>query len=125
MNDKRKLLVTFILGAVAGALVAWPSTHCFMRWKSSGEGRGARHHKRMLREFNRKLDLTEDQKKQIELVLDGKRKKIEELREQTRPKFKELRESTKNEIRALLRPDQFDKFDKLAEEHEKRWEQKR
>lgn len=127
MNEKKKIAGSFLLGIAVGGLVAGPATHFFMRWSGSGTHgeRGAQHHKRLVKEFTKKLDLGEEQKAQIERVLDNKRLKIEELREQIRPKFKELRESARIEIRAMLRPDQIEKFDQIADQHEKQWEQKR
>lgn len=74
----------------------------------------------MLKVLDRKLELTPEQSGRVEAILQDKRRKLEAMREEAKPRFDALREEGRAEIRALLTPEQREKFDALEERWKKR-----
>ncbi len=66
--------------------------------------------------FSRKLNLDADQRTRLREVLETNKKKMEALRADVHPKFEALQKSMSADIRAFLRPDQIEKFEKLEQE---------
>ncbi len=79
----------------------------------------------MLEEFGRRLDLTEEQSRQIEAILEEKRKKISALRAEIRPRFDEIRRAVREDIRTVLKPRQIEEFDAIQDEWEERRRKRR
>src|SRR4051812_21623073 len=69
--------------------------------------------KYIVRQFNRRLKLDDDQKKQVETILLEKRKKMESIRADAKPRLEQIRQETRQEISKILRPDQLKKFEIL------------
>jgi ElaB/YqjD/DUF883 family membrane-anchored ribosome-binding protein len=63
-----------------------------------------------------RLDLSEDQKKQIEDLLRVSRREAEEIRRELRPRLEKYLEATRARFDALLTPEQRSKFEKLYRE---------
>ncbi|HWS98779.1 MAG TPA: Spy/CpxP family protein refolding chaperone [Pyrinomonadaceae bacterium] len=105
----------FLLGGVTGA--ALDSVY---RLKA----RGGRHEERDKRKFEmmkRDLGLTDEQSGQIRAILDETRNEYRALREKCRPQYDAARSAARARIRALLNPEQQQKFDvKAAERDAKR-----
>lgn len=131
MNDKGKIVRSFILGFVLGGALVYTGIH-FYRHYCKGQILWGRHHrfdsKKMLEKLSKELDLNANQRAQVEKILESNLPKFKELKESVRPKFDAIRESIQKEIRALLNPEQQIKFNKLVEDFEKRrekWEERR
>jgi Spy/CpxP family protein refolding chaperone len=67
------------------------------------------------------LNLTADQKPKVQAVLDGQRQKVRDLRgdasltpEDRRTKMKAIHEDTTTQMKAILTPEQFDKWQKMS-----------
>jgi Spy/CpxP family protein refolding chaperone len=65
----------------------------------------------------KQLDLTDDQKVKVKTILDAQGKKMRELnadtslsREEKRPKMQSIREETMTQMKAVLSPEQFEKW---------------
>lgn len=74
-----------------------------------------------------KLNLTEEQKAKVDSILEAKHKERKAIFENVHPKMEALRKSTDKEIRAILTPEQQEKFDKISEKREekiKEWKSK-
>ena len=68
------------------------------------------------------LNLTDDQKAKVKTILDGQMQKMRELRDDTslspedrRPKMQAIREETTAQMKAVLTPDQFEKWQKTMQ----------
>lgn len=105
----KQVLPALAAGILLGASVPIYAGKHFRRSFQNPEKQGHR----MLERFSRKLDLTAEQKEKVGAVLESSRQRMEALWKEGRPKFDAIRESTNTEIRALLGPEQREKFDKL------------
>jgi Spy/CpxP family protein refolding chaperone len=61
------------------------------------------------------LDLTADQRRQIDEILERSHEEAEMLRHEMQPRLRQLFESTGAEIEAILTPEQQEKFRQLRE----------
>lgn len=110
----------FLLGGVTGA--ALDSVY---RLRASGGERahgrrGQRDTKKLFEEMKRDLSLTEEQAGQIRTVLDETRNEYRALREKCRPQYDAARADARTRIRALLTPEQQQKFDAKTAERDAR-----
>lgn len=106
------LVVTFLLGGIAGAfgMQAYHRVH-FAHELAGPPGR-ARMHFRM-EAMSRQLDLTRDQRKKIEAIFQKHEGERRAIFKQCAPGFEKLRAKIDNEIRAVLNADQQKKFEVL------------
>ncbi|MBI5595066.1 MAG: hypothetical protein HY928_03145 [Elusimicrobia bacterium] len=74
----------------------------------------------MLRFLGRRLELAPEQRDAVKAILDDKRRKLDAMRSEAEPRFEALRLEGRREIRAVLRPDQQERFDRLEADWEKR-----
>ena len=123
MNDKKIVVRSFILGLILGGALSFTGLHCYRRHRMDGGLWGRHGHfdsKKLLEKFTKELDLSAEQKSQVEKILETNLPKMKALRETVRPQFKAIGESLQSEIRAVLKPDQLPKFNKMAAEYEAR-----
>lgn len=108
----KSLVLVLLLGAVIGAGAAW--------WIGNYGpcARGWEPYATMVERFNKKLDLTPDQRQAIATILDENRQKIKALRAEVHPRFEEIRTATRAAIRQHLTPEQQVKFDAMHAEWE-------
>ena len=105
----------FVLGAATGVLL-----DSVYRLRASGnarqEARGARHGEEVIEHMKSDLNLSDQQVTQIRSILDQTRNDYRALRAEVRPRYDTVRQSARAKIRALLTPEQQQKFDaKVAE----------
>ncbi len=117
------LLVAFGLGIGAGMLgfgvfqtrVGW--------WRGPQEpGRQQQH---VLARLTKDLDLRPDQQESVKGILGEVGQEFSRLREEFGPRFREIRTRSRDRIRSVLDADQQAKFDKLAQEWERRESRRR
>ena len=105
------LLVVFVLGSVTGAAL----TGLLYRSRAGG---GAEAHERAMHErfekMRTELSLTDQQTTSVRTILDETRNEYRTLRAELRPRFEEPRMKARARIRALLTPEQQQKFDALV-----------
>ena len=65
----------------------------------------------VLANFNRELELTPDQQKQLGSILDDSRSKFRTLDRSLDPQRMQIRDQSRAQMRALLTPEQQPKFD--------------
>jgi Spy/CpxP family protein refolding chaperone len=103
------LLVVFVLGSVTGAALTG-----LYRSRAGG---GAEAHERAMHErfekMRTELSLTDQQTTSVRTILDETRNEYRALRTELRPRFEEPRMKARTRIRALLTPEQQQKFDAL------------
>ncbi len=104
------LLVVFVLGSVTGAALTG------LLYRSRGGGAEAREramHERF-EKMRTELSLTDQQTTSVRTILDETRNEYRTLRAELRPRFEEPRMKARARIRALLTPEQQQKFDALV-----------
>jgi hypothetical protein len=67
-------------------------------------------------ELQRKLSLTGDQSVQIRTIIEETRNVFKGITDDTRPQFEAARQKSRERIRAVLSPDQQQRFDQLTSE---------
>jgi len=97
------LVVVFILGSLTGGAVTG-----FYRAMSRPDRNTPRDKMEKLR---RDLSLTDDQVKSVSTILDETKNEYRTLRTELKPRFEEPRLKARARIRALLSPEQQQKFD--------------
>ena len=73
------------------------------------------------------LELTDDQKAKVKTILDGQMQKMRDLRNDTglsqedrRPKMQSIRDETTTQLKAVLTPEQFEKWQTMAAQRNRR-----
>ena len=103
--------VVFVLGCVTGAALTG-----LYRSRASGDRPEARE-RAMNERFEKmrsELSLTDQQATAVRTILDETRNEYRALRTELRPRFDEPRQKARARIRALLTPEQQQKFDALV-----------
>jgi Spy/CpxP family protein refolding chaperone len=104
------LIAVFVLGCVTGVALTG-----LYRSRASGgtESRERAMHERFER-MRTELNLTEQQTTAVRTILDETRNEYRALRAELRPRFEEPRMKARSRIRALLTPEQQQKFDAMV-----------
>ena len=116
----------FALGCVTGA--ALDSAY---RLRASADARqgqrgGQRGKEKAFEDMKRDLSLNEQQATEIRAILDQTRNEYRALRTEVRPRYDTLRQNARTRIRALLTPEQQQRFDaKVAERDARRKDDER
>jgi Spy/CpxP family protein refolding chaperone len=111
-------LAVFVLGCVTGA--ALDSAY---RLRVAGPRRPPRQQQQredFFESLQKNLDLDERQSAQIRAVIDETREGYRQLRTEVRPRYDTLRRDGRAKIRALLTPEQQQKFDLMTAERDAR-----
>ena len=125
----KQVVISICIGLVLGLGIAhWsvyrflPMGHHGIKWKMTHDkdGRMSKRHERMRRRFEKKLDLTDEQKPKVEAILDQKRKSMSEMKETMYPRMRKLHKAAFHEIRLLLNDNQKKKLDEIEDRHAKR-----
>lgn len=115
------LTLVFALGCVTGAALD------VLYHTRYGAGRGDVRGHDMQAHFEtmrRELNLTDEQANAVRVILDETREEFRTLRTELRPRFDEPRQRARARIRALLTPEQQQKFDAMtAQQDSKRDEE--
>lgn len=127
MTDRSKTLLKIWLAVVAVfalGCVTGMSLDSVYRLRAGGERemRGPKRDKEEVFErMKRDLNLNEQQATQIRAILDQTRNDYRQLRAEVRPRYDAVRQNARTKIRALLTPEQQQKFDaKVAERDARR-----
>jgi Spy/CpxP family protein refolding chaperone len=108
----------FILGCVTG--VSLDSVYR-LGMGDRPEKRGRGNKDEMFERMKRDLNLDEQQSTQIRAILEQTREEYRQLRQEVRPRYDAARQNARTKIRALLTPEQQQKFDaKVAERDARR-----
>ena len=100
--------------------------------KGHHRGMGGEDVDQRLGHMSRELNLTDDQKAKLKPVLEDEMKQMQAVRddsslsrEQRRDKMMQIHQSTKPQVEAVLTPEQKDKLNKMHEEREQRWKNRK
>jgi Spy/CpxP family protein refolding chaperone len=102
------LVVVFVLGAITGGAFIGGFVTGFNRVMSRPNRNAPRDRMEKLRQD---LSLTDDQMKSVSAILDETKNEYKALRQELKPRFDEPRLKARAKIRALLTPEQQQKFD--------------
>src|ERR1700683_3468158 len=105
------VIALFILGVALGASATYLVLGRRMR-APTYPGRPTR--VQVENQLTRSLDLTPQQKTQLETILDQAHVRFHALDEQVEPQYDGIRQDTRNQIRAILHPNQVKRFEDLA-----------
>jgi Spy/CpxP family protein refolding chaperone len=105
----------FVLGCVTGA-----SLDSLYRTRAGarGEIRGQHSPNQILESMQRELGLNDQQSQQIRTILDDTRGQYRSLRTEVRPRYDVIRQQARTRIRAVLSPEQQQRFDKMVAERD-------
>ena len=78
-----------------------------------------------LRRAERELNLTPDQREQIDQILRTSQERTKTLMEPVAPKMREEVQQTRVEFRAVLTPEQRERFDQMVKQQQRPREQRR
>jgi hypothetical protein len=114
------VLLVFLLGALAGAAVV----HRVGRQSVEAvlSGRGGATADLVVRRLSRSLDLDPVQQNQVRAIVTETRRDIVEIRKPVQGQIEAAFERSRVRIRAILRTDQQEKFDRIQAERRKRRE---
>ena len=116
------VLAVFCVGLTAGMLIGrrmvgpippGPEFGPFGGPGRGGRGPGA---ERLVERLTSDLDLTSEQRVQIEGVLKARRERLNQLQHDVRERFEREQQELRAEIRKVLTPDQQQKYDRLIQE---------
>ena len=111
------LVVVFTLGCATGAALDVLYQARARAGRGEGRGRDMQAHFDAMR---RDLGLTDEQANSIRTILDETRNEYRQLRTELRPRFEEPRLKARARIRALLTPEQQQKFDAIVAQQDSR-----
>ena len=118
------VVAVFALGGVTGALL--DSAYRLRAGAARTEGRSRRGHEEVFERMRRDLQLTDQQAAEVRRILEQTRGDYRALRAEARPRFDSIRQSARTRIRALLTPEQQQRFDaKVAEVDARRAEEEK
>jgi Spy/CpxP family protein refolding chaperone len=113
----------FILGCVTG--VSLDSVYRLRAGNARPERAKVRDKDEVFERMKRDLSLNDQQAAQIRAILEETRNEYRQLRAEVRPRYDGVRQNARTRIRALLTPEQQQKFDaKVAERDARRDEDK-
>jgi hypothetical protein len=114
------VILVFLLGAMTGALV----THTIYRQKMENiikdEPRTIR--EVIVQRLDRKLSLDPAQLEQVRAIVRETHSEMKNVRKQIRPQIDDILTRSQAKVRAILRPDQLEKYEKILAERKKRRE---
>ncbi len=114
------ILIVFLLGAAAGALVSHEICRKKVEGIFTGEPRSAREF--ILRRMTRELDLDAAQQEQLRAIVQETHAELRKLRKQFRPQTEAILAGSQERVRAILRPEQREKYEKILAERKKKRE---
>jgi Spy/CpxP family protein refolding chaperone len=103
------VIIIFVVGFVAGVLAL--NIYRGRQWQSPrAPGRGG------FEQMLDKLNLSAEQKTQVDEIFDDARAELTQLRKESGPKFREVRERTDKRLQSVLTPEQWQEFRQLTNE---------
>ena len=102
------LVVVFVLGSITGAAL----TGLYRSRAGADHPEKAMHER--FEKMRRELNLTDEQTTAVRAILDETREEYRTLRTELRPRFEEPRQKARTRIRALLTPEQQQRFDAMV-----------
>ncbi len=112
------IVIVFLLGALAGTLVT--NTVCQQRTVNLIKGEAKSTREFIVRRLNLELHLDAAQQEQLRSIVQETHAEMRNLRRQFRPQTEEILARSQEKVRAILRPDQLEKYEKTVAERRKK-----
>jgi flagellar basal body-associated protein FliL len=112
------ILIVFLLGSLAGALI----THEIYQHRIESFIRGEPKRELIVRRLSHQLNLDAAQLSQLRVIVEETYDGIKNVRKQIKPQIEAILESSQNRVRAILLPDQLEKYEKIIAERKKKRE---
>jgi Spy/CpxP family protein refolding chaperone len=111
-----------VVGVFALGFITGVSLDSVYRLRASNEppSRRSRGKEEVFERMKRDLNLNEQQATQIRTILEQTRDEYRQLRTEVRPRYDAVRQNARTKIRALLTPEQQQKFDAKTAERDAR-----
>ena len=106
-------LIIFALGFIAGGL----SLNLYYAKFSAASPRG--NHQKFERMIE-SLNLSSDQKTEVDKIMSDARAQFKDAHKETAPKFAQIREQLHEHMKAVLTPEQWQKFEQMGKEMKER-----
>ncbi len=110
------IVVVFALGCVTGASL--DSLYRSRAGGPRGEIRGPHGPDQFIENMRHDLNLNDQQSQQIRAILDDTRNQYRSLRTEVRPRYDVIRQQARSRIRAVLSPEQQQRFDAMIAERD-------
>jgi Spy/CpxP family protein refolding chaperone len=114
------ILLVFLLGSLSGVFATYAVYHQRMEGVMRGEPGRAREF--IVHRLSRDLNLDPAQSEQLRTIVRETHAQLRELRKRIRPETEEIMARSQDRVRAVLRPDQREKYEKIITEHKRRRE---
>lgn len=101
------VLLLFIVGFIAGGLA--------MNIYRARQGPPRTGSRGGFEQMINMLDLTPDQRTQVNEIFEDARKQLTELRKESEPRFREVRKNTNERLQTVLTPEQWDQFQQMTD----------
>jgi hypothetical protein len=101
------VLLLFVVGFISGALAT--NIYRDKHWSSRSSARGG------LEQMLDKLDLSPDQRAQVNVIIEDVRKQMNELRKESEPRFREVRRNAEERLKVVMDPQQWERFHKMID----------
>ncbi len=105
--------IIFLLGFTAGAL----ALNAYRSWLRPG-GSGPRENR--FEQMVKDLQLSAEQKTQVQQIFDDTREKLAGLRKESEPRVREIRSQADERIQKVLTPEQWQRFRQTREQRDSR-----
>jgi Spy/CpxP family protein refolding chaperone len=112
------VVALFVVGVAVGAMGANLLDRRHLR-HGGGHGDFGRHH--MSAELHRRLDLTADQQRQVDVILEDSHREAMSIWQEVRPRIAAVIERAQNRIAPLLTSRQREEFERYRRERAERW----
>ena len=134
MTNRTKAVFWIIFVFLSGSFVGGVLTHVLVRpahfhagvgpdrrppARESGQAR--RNGSRFLQRLDQALDLDPDQEAEVRRIVETTRERFRGAAEEASRMHREIRKQARNQIRALLRPEQVEKFDEMIRRKDRRF----
>jgi hypothetical protein len=114
------VILIFLLGGIAGALLMHRTDQQKIESIMHGEPGTTREF--IVTRLNRELSLDSAQLEQLRTIVRETHAEIRSVRKEYRPQIDEVIKRSQDKVRAILRPEQLETFNKLVAERQKRHE---
>ena len=101
------VLVLFVIGFIAGGLAMNIYRDRHRPQRTSGRGG--------FEQMLDRLDLTHDQRTQVNEIFEDARKQLTELRKESEPRFREVRNNTDERLQTVLTAEQREQFTQMTD----------
>lgn len=134
MKNRTKAVLWVILIFTLGVVCGGTLTYLLVRPSLSSVGDGRRGPPRarfrppaeqVVKRFSKKLNLDARQEAQLRQILEKSHQRYRSMEEENRKQHRAIREAGMQEIRAILRPDQLQKFDEYTKRRDRERKQRR